>query len=155
MIEKKNMDFVHLSPKQITTIRKPRQLGKSFKPQGSLWFSCGDTWEQWMEAEGFQPKEPYKFKYFATLNLERLVVLKTVAEIQAFTEQFGIPDKQYPRFFIDWNKVRKETDKSGIYIVNGSLKTARKKFAWYSTFDACSVAIWNKDAILTMTETRL
>ncbi len=108
-----------------------------------------------MAAEGFQPKEPYQFKYFAKLDLKQLVVLKTVAEIKAFTEQYAIPDKKYPSFFIDWNKVRKDTDKSGIYIVNGNLKTARKKFAWYSSFDACSVAIWNKNAILSMTEVPL
>ena len=149
------MEFVHLSSKRIQTVRNARQLGKSFKPKGSLWFSCGDNWETWMAAEGFQPKEPYQFKYIAKLDLNTLIVLKTVADIEAFTEQFGIADKQYPTFFIDWNKVRKETDKSGIYIRNGNLKTARKKYAWYSSFDACSVAIWKKDAILRMTETQL
>lgn len=149
------MEFVHLSPKRIQAIRNPKQLGKSFKPQGSLWFACGDTWEEWMAAEGFQPKEPYKYKYFATLDTDPLIVLKTVADIQRFSEQYSIPDKKYPYFFIDWNKVRSETGKYGIYIVNGTLKTARKKFAWYSSFDACSVAIWNKDAIISMRETRL
>ncbi len=108
-----------------------------------------------MKSEGFQPKEPYKFKYSAKLDMKRLLVLKTVKDIEAFTEHYGIPDKQYPSFFIDWNKVRKETDTSGIYIVNGNLKTARKKYAWYSSFDACSVAIWNKDAILSMKESTL
>lgn len=105
-----------------------------------------------MGTEGFQPKEPYKYKYEADLDMTTLIILKTVADIKDFSEQYGIPDKKYPFFGIDWNKVKKETDKSGIYIVNGSLKTARKKFPWYSTFDACSVAIWNKNAIISMKE---
>lgn len=149
------MVFVHLSSNQIRTIRSPRQLGDSFKPKGSLWFACDDTWETWMAAEGFVPKEPYTYKYEATLDLNMLIVLKTVADIRVFSEKYAIQDKKYPYYFIDWNKVKKETDKSGIYIVNGLLKTARKKYAWYSTFDACSIAIWNKNAILSMKETRL
>ena len=108
-----------------------------------------------MAAEGFVPKEPYTYKYEARLDLNMLIVLKTIADIRVFSEKYAIPDKKYPNYFIDWNKVKKETDKSGIYIVNGLLKTARKKYAWYSTFDACSIAIWNKNAILSMKETRL
>ena len=108
-----------------------------------------------MKAEGFQPKKPYKFKYFATLDTSKLVILKTVKDIQTFTERFSIPDEKYPFFFIDWNKVRRETEKSGLYLVNPNLKTARKKYAWYSSFDACSVVIWKKDAILSIRETRL
>ena len=149
------MEFVHLSSNQIHRIRSPRQLGAGFKPQGSLWFACGDTWEEWMAAEGFQPKEPYKYKYKAILDLNMLIVLKTVADIKAFSERYTIPDKKYPYFFIDWNRVRDDTNKSGIYIVNGTLKTARKKYPWYSSFDACSVSIWNKNAIVSMVETRL
>lgn len=147
--------FVHLSANPITRIRSPRQLGDSFKPKGSLWFACGDTWEEWMAAEGFVPKDPYKYKYEAELDLEMLIVLKTGADIKAFSEQYAIPDEKYRYFGIDWNKVRDDTGKSGIYIVNGKLKGARKKFPWYSTFDACSVAIWNKNAIQSMKETEL
>ena len=154
-LPKKSMEFVHLSPVRFTKLRSPRSLGTSFKPKGSLWFSCGDAWEEWMKAEGFEPKQPYKFKYFTTLDISSLLVLKTVKDIEEFTERFCIPDKDYPYFFIDWNKVRKETEKSGIYIVNGNLKTTRKKYAWYTSFDACSVAIWKKDAILSMRETTL
>ena len=147
--------FVHLSPTQLNRLRSPRQLGDGFKPKGSLWFACGDAWEQWMAAEGFVPKEPYKYKYEADLDLEMLIVLKTGADIAEFSEHYAIPDKKYPFFGIDWNKVKSDTGKSGIYIVNGNLKTARKKFPWYSTFDACSVAIWNKNAIRSLKETEL
>jgi hypothetical protein len=149
------MEFVHLSPVRIEEFRNPRSLGKGFKPKGSLWFSCGDAWEEWMKAEGFVPKEPYKYKYKATLDLNRLLILKTNAEIKAFSENYAIPDEKYPFFLIDWNQVRKETGKSGLYIVNGTLKTARKKYAWYSSLDACSVAVWKKDAILSLTETKV
>jgi len=149
------MVFVHYSSKQIQAIKTPRQLGNGYKPQGTLWFACGNAWETWMAAEGFEPKEPYKYRYEATLTTEMLIVLKTVKDIEQFSEQYAIPDKKYPFFFIDWNKVKQDTGKSGIYIVNGQLKTARKKFPWYSTFDACSVAIWNKNAIQSMTETQL
>jgi hypothetical protein len=149
------MVFVHLSRSQLQTIKSPRQLGTGFKPQGSLWFACGTAWEDWMAAEAFEPKDPYKYKYEANLDTDMLVVLKTVGDISAFSNQFAIPDKKYPFFSIDWNKVKKETGKSGIYIMNGSLKTARKKFLWYSTFDVCSVAIWDKNAIRSMIESEL
>lgn len=149
------MVFVHLSHTQIQKIKTPRQLGKGYKPQGSLWFACGNAWEEWMSAEGFQPKEPYKYKYEATLDTEMLLILKTIGDIQTFSEKYAIPDTKYRYFFIDWNKVKRETGKSGIYILNGSLKTARKKFPWYSTFDACSIAIWNKDAVRSMVEIKL
>jgi hypothetical protein len=46
---------------------------------------------------------------------------------------------------IDWNKVAKEY--SGIFIKNATLKKARSDFIWYSMFDICSVAIWNKEGI--------
>jgi hypothetical protein len=108
-----------------------------------------------MAAEGFQPREAYTYKYEANFDTDRLVVLKTVGDIAAFSNQYAIPGKNYPFVSIDWNKVKKDTGKSGIYIVNGSLKTARKKFPWYSTFDACSVAIWDTNAIVSMVETPL
>lgn len=142
--------FIHLSPKKIKEIVSPKNLGTSFKPQGCLWFGCGSTWETWIESEGFQPKSPYKYKYEATLNMKKLLVLKTVADIKAFSERYATPD-----LGIQWNKVRKESGKDGIYIVNGSLKTARKMYPWYSTFDVCSVGVWNKDAVVSMRESKL
>jgi hypothetical protein len=149
------MEFVHLSPEPIEEFRNPRNLGKSFKPKGSIWFSCGNEWEEWMAVERFVPTKPYKYKYKATLDLNRLLILKTNADIKAFSEKYSIPDETYPFFSIDWNQVRKETGKSGLYLVNAKLKTARKKYAWYLSFDICSAVIWNKNAILSFTEEKL
>lgn len=147
------MEFIHLSSKKIGSIRTPRTLGTGYKPQGSLWFACESAWEDWMAAEDFHPKKPYKYKYVAILNTEPLIILRTVADIQDFSETFAIPGTQFRS--IDWTKVKHDTGKYGVYVVNAQLKTARRKYAWYSSFDVCSAVIWNKAAILSFQETEL
>ena len=149
------MVFIHLSRPQVQTIKSPRQLGRGFKPRGCLWFACGTAWEDWMAAEDIQPEVPYGYRYEARLYRQRLVLLKTGRDIQEFSDNYAIPDEKYPFYSIDWNRVKKETGKSGIYIMNGNLKTMRKKYPWYSTFDVCSVAIWDNNAIRSMVETQL
>jgi hypothetical protein len=139
------MKFTHLSPTKIEKFKTPTNLGKSFKPSGCLWFACDNTWEEWLDKELL---ERYKYTYHAKLDIHNLIVLKTKKDIEEFSKQFAIPDTNY--ISIDWNRVRRTTGKGGIYIVNPSIKSARLEYTWYSSFDVCSVAVWNKEAILEM-----
>ena len=150
--------FVHLSPRRITHFKTPENLGDGPKPLRCLWFSCGDAWEKLAASD---MPDTYlknsKYKYEAKIDETKLLVLKTVKQIADFTDKYSIIDKERPDLTsasIDWNKVRSETGKSGIYIPNADLKTARKKYLWYYSFDICSIAVWNGDAILSMEESK-
>jgi hypothetical protein len=144
------MKFIHLSPREIKRFNSPKDLGDGPKPLGTLWFACGDVWEEYVASE-MPDEKNYKYKYEADLDESKLLILKTVKQIKDFTEKYWLDVEGYPRLksaSIDWNRVRDETGKSGIYIPNAGLKKARKDYLWYYSFDICSVAIWDKDAIL-------
>ena len=50
---------------------------------------------------------------------------------------------------IDWEQVRQ--DYSGILVVDAMLDR-RDRFQWYDVWDVPSAAIWNEDAILSVSE---
>jgi len=146
------MKFTHLSKTQITKFHTPKKLGMNVKPKG-LWFACGDDWKEWVRGEmGDDWLESYKYEYIAELDESKLIVLETVKDIKEFNDQFSGDDKFYS---IDWDKVKKDTGKSGIFIKTPNIAKARQKYIWYSTFDICSVAVWKKDAIKTFVEHKI
>ena len=148
--------FTHLSSRKLKHFKRPEDLSDGPKPLRTLWFSCGDAWENLAESE--MPDsylKNLKYKYEAKIDETKLLILKTVKDIKEFTDKYSIADEERPDLTsasIDWNRVRSETGKSGIYVPNANLKAARKKYLWYYSFDICSVAIWNGDAILSMKE---
>ncbi len=146
----------HLSQTPLKKIRNPKNLGFSFKPEGCLWVACGKEWEEFVEDEmeaGYDRQ--YKHKYKIELDLDRIIVLKTKKDISDFNQKYTVEIEdtpQYKNFLIDWNQVRKETGKYGIFIKNPHIKTARREFPWYSSFDVCSAGIWDNRAILKIEE---
>jgi hypothetical protein len=145
------MRFVHLSSKPYTRFVSPTDLGTSFKPAGTLWVACDTEWKDWLK----QSELPLpKYEYEVVLKEDRLMTLKTEAEIKSFSERFSIPDKEFPHFEVDWNRVKAETGKDGIYIPNAAIESAREKYAWYASFDICSAAVWNEAAIASITKTK-
>lgn len=144
------MKFTHLSTSKIEKFKKPRSLGVDSKPRGCLWFACGNNWESWLsENEQTHWLNTYKYTYTATLDIKSLIVLKTKKEIEEFTKKYKVD-----KYTIDWNRVKKDTDKYGIYIVNPSIKSARQEYLWYASFDVCSVGVWDERAILSMEESK-
>lgn len=144
------VNFVHLSVSELKKFKTPKNLGRSFKPNGCLWFGCDDDWETWLsETEQISWLNVYKYKYIAKLDIQSLIVLRTKKEIGEFTEKYKID-----KYTIDWNRVREETGKYGIYIVNPSIKTARQEYLWYSSFDVCSAGVWDERAILSIEESK-
>jgi len=146
------MKFTHLSKTQIEKFHTPKKLGKNVKPKG-LWFACGDDWKKWVRSEmGDDWLENYKYEYTAELDESKLIVLDTVKDIKEFNDQFSGDEKFYS---IDWDRVKKDTGKSGLYIKNPHIFSARQKYTWYASFDICSVAVWKKDAIKTFVEHKI
>jgi len=155
------MKFVHMSPRKIKSFKTPQRLLFRFKPRGCLWFSCGDQWETYVKEEMMEGSyDVYKYKYEAELDETKLIILKTYKDIKEFSDKFlvsesdieteGLEDLDLSTAFINWDKVRKDTGKDGIYVKNALIKRARLDFLWYSSFDICSVAVWGKDAIKSM-----
>jgi len=147
------MKFTHLSKTQITKFHTPKKLGRNTKPV-ALWFACGDAWKEWIRDEMGNDEwfNTYKYEYTAELDESKLIILETVKNIKDFNDQFS-GDKDF--YSIDWDKVKKETGKSGLYIKNPRIFSARQKYMWYASFDICSVAVWKKDAIKSFVEHKI
>lgn len=125
-------------------------MGDGPKPSGTLWFACNDEWENYASSE--LPDEylkSRKYKYEADLDESKLLILKTFKQIKDFADKYSDIEEhsRLKTASIDWNRVRDETGKSGIYIPNAGLKKAKETYLWYYSFDVCSVAVWKKDAI--------
>ena len=146
------MKFVHLSKTRIEKFHTPKKLGWDLKPR-ALWFACGDAWEEYVKVElSSDWLEAYKYEYTAELDESKLIILETVKDIKEFNDKFS-GDENF--FSILWDKVKKETGKSGIYIKNPSILSARRTYTWYASFDICSVAVWKKDAIKSFVEHKI
>lgn len=146
------MKFVHLSKTQIEKFHTPKKLGRNTKPKG-LWFACGDAWREYVKVElSSDWLEAYKYEYTAELDESKLIVLETVKDIKEFNDKFSGDEDFYS---IDWDKAKKETGKSGIFIKNPQILKARKKYTWYASFDICSAAVWKKDAIKSFVEHKI
>lgn len=145
------MKFIHYTNTPFYEF-KNRTLNINFKPVKALWLSCNNDWVKWKKREGMN--WDYKYKYTFNIDKSKLIILKTYKDIYEFTikyksnNQIKISGKKH--YIIDWNKVKK--DYSGIFIKKANIKKAREDFIWYYSIDVCSVALWNKDAIIDFTE---
>ncbi len=158
------MRFTHLATKKVKKFKTPKCLGISFKPAGCLWVACEKEWEEWIVDNLPQEWiESYKYKYDVDVDISNLIVLKTYKNIKAFSDRFciefeeDVAEKINPVFkndlefrkytLVDWNRVRKETGAYGIFVEDANIKKARREFTWYTSFDVCSVGIWDERAI--------
>ena len=145
------MKFIHYTNTPFYKFKNPK-INTNFKPVKALWLSCNNNWVNWKKREGLNFN--YKYKYTFNIDKSKLIILKTYKDIDEFTikyksnKQITISGKKH--YIIDWNKVKK--DYSGIFLKNANIKKARENFIWYYSFDVCSVALWNKDAIIDFSE---
>lgn len=144
------MKFIHLSTKKFEKFITPRTLGKGYKPINTLWVAKDNEWEDWLKDGTMSKDEIEKLhKYEFDIDITKVIKLSTYEDVSSFNSLFGIRDPLYKKhYIIDWNKVKKDTGKSGVYVENAYIKNARKDFPWYSTFDIESIAIWKKDCII-------
>jgi hypothetical protein len=119
------------------------------KPEG-LWYGFGSSWVDWVKSE--MPGWEGKFYYLLEVNESKILQLKNILQLEAFTEQYGVQDdllKEFKFFIIDWKKVSKKY--SGIEI-NPYIHEARFKLTWYYPWDVASGCIWKEDAIKSFEE---
>lgn len=163
------MKFVHISIKSepFTKFRTPRKLKTGHKPNNCLWVAPEGVWLEFIQDfPGFSTWKDDIIQQEFDIDIDKLIVLKTYDDLKKFNDEFsvktfvdtgrknkdGLPSG-YTDKLIDWDKVKKETGKSGVYIVNANLAQARRDFKWwYNLFDVESVCIWNKDAIKSFEE---
>jgi len=141
------MKFIHLSDKPYTTFNTPKSSLGIFKPNG-LWLAPKGVWEEYTKFE--LSRQPHKYTYEFDIDIDKLIILKTYKDIEKFNDTYSVEvenSPEYKDFFVDWDRAKKETGKSGVYIKNAQIKQARQKFIWYSGFDVESISIWNSDAI--------
>jgi len=134
------MKFTHLTDTPFTTFKTPKNLGKDFKPHGVLWVANEKQWKEFVDWK------TYKYEQEFQIDMSKVIELKTYQDIKDFDETYGIKTPEYT--IINWNKVRKDSGKSGIYIKDAQIKKARQEFLWYSAFDIECVGIWRKDCII-------
>jgi hypothetical protein len=98
-------------------------LGSWFKPRGCLWLSCGDAWLKWLSDEQMASMlKSYRFVWTVEVDTERLVCLMTKRDIKHFHKRFGVV--AHESYAIDWDRVRRETGKSGVYVHDASITLA-------------------------------
>ena len=141
------MKFIHLSDKPYTKFNTSKSSLGLIKPEG-LWLAPKGVWEEYSKVE--LSRQPHKYVYEFDVDIDKLLILKTYKDIKTLNDTYGIEvedSPEYENFFIYWDRIKKETGKSGVYVKNAQIKKARQEFMWYNAFDVESICIWNKDAI--------
>jgi len=152
---------MHFSKKEIKSVRTRyfKQSSISIGKPNGLWISDEDDygWKEWCRDNEFA-RSRFVHAYHIDLNPEAKVLhLKTVQEIDAFTEKYGIgmmkmlgiegrEDLMGGLGFINWKKVRRSY--GGIII--SPYQYARRlhpQTHWYYGWDCASGCIWSKKAI--------
>lgn len=134
------------------TLDRTRTYTQGSTPNGKplgLWLS-DDTdlgWAEWCRSEEFHLHGLEHRTQFTIADDANILHLSTVAEIAAFTDEWGtddpyVPDLRWRR--IDWVSVAERYD--GILITPYQWE-ARYEFMWYSGWDVASGCFWNLDAI--------
>ena len=143
--------FSHFSPKRfrLTDFREPH-LNAHIIPLGSLWLSEGDLWLNWCKKEGlFTGKYNYSVK--VCIDTSRLIVL-TRDDVVQFAKKFGRFSNG--AWLIQWDRVRDETGKCGVWFRHTHDHTAHfnpnvwSKHMWFYGRDVSSVALWSASCII-------
>tara|TARA_Y100000389_G_C17408616_1_gene489536 strand:- start:649 stop:1170 length:522 start_codon:yes stop_codon:yes gene_type:complete len=147
-----------ITDKKIIKFNRDYKQRICLKPSG-LWYSCYDSWYNWMSEE----IPDMLFKYIHKLNIKnnvltdirnknknKLLVIKTLKDFDLFTKNYKVKtyykDKGIIKefIFIDWIKV--SNDFGGIEICPYLNK--RRNILWYYGFDVASGCIWNLQSII-------
>lgn len=148
------MRLIHYSPNPFTLERRavqqddPRNF--TMKPRG-LWVSVDDAW--YVAALEMFGDDNLKHASLITLSPEaRILYLKTVGDIDHFTEQYTIDADERFQILgraIDWPTVAKEYQ--GIVIAPYQFRRRLTPHTfWYYGWDCASGCIWDVDAIATV-----
>ena len=144
---------------------KYKQPKDGIKPNG-LWYSCYNSWYNWVVVEGI----PWLHKYIHKINInnnvltdiknkdkDKLLVISNIKDFDIFNKKYGYSASYNKKFWknkgggndlIKWDKVAK--DYGGIEIC--PYLTDKRYYLWYNTFDVASGCIWNTKSIIKNSE---
>ena len=129
--------------KTLNIIQQVQRTGP--KPSG-LWYSVGDEWKRWCEAEEFRT-DTLAVVYRLIVDEGAILRLTTESEIRAFTARFRLRDTAWQTWDINWPRIAREW--AGIEIApyqwGCRLDTGTR---WYSGWDVASGCIWDSRALL-------
>lgn len=142
------VNFTHLSSSLLGTFVAPITLGHDMKPHGCLWLSYQNDWLDYVKYEVPDLFMSYRYQYNVNVDMDQLIVLDSWADVKAFHKRY------HKVLYIDWDKVRSDTEKSGV-LVNAPFPRFDKcneNIIWPYTFDVCSVAVWGRDCIVSVSK---
>lgn len=148
------VNFTHLSESLLGSFITPVTLGHDMKPHGCLWLSYKDDWLQYVKDEVPDLYTSYRYQYNVNIDLDQLIVLDSWAEVKDFHQEYAIQKRYHKVLYIDWDKVRSTTDKCGV-LVNAPFPRFDRRnenIIWPYTFDVCSVAVWGRDCIVSVSK---
>lgn len=119
------------------------------KPYG-LWYSIGDEWKQWCEAEDFCIGR-LAVVYKLSIDKDTVLRLTTEQAIREFSSEFLLRDTPWQTWDIDWPRVARQW--AGIEIAPyqyGCRFDATLR--WYSGWDVASGCIWDQQGLASWKE---
>jgi hypothetical protein len=124
------------------------------KPNGGLWYGCGNSWIEWCLAEDFGLE--WSYVHEIDVDLSKIKVIDNIADFDLFSEKFGLADEFYSRFVnqdfmpkfdrIDWKRLE-SLGFMGIEINPYLWKRRLSGGMWYYGWDCASGCIWNAEAV--------
>lgn len=123
---------------------RPEDLGKRTKPAKCLWLALGKIWLKWTRNNMNDIFQKYRHFYAVSVNFDDLVVLDTDDKAREFDGRFRLSSGG-----VDWNRVRRDTGKKGIFVGRRALIDT------FDGYDISSAAIWDASCILDWQEVDL
>lgn len=146
----------HTSSEPIESAKDVAIEGKlfGFKPRG-FWYSCGDSWIEWMSWEMPDWLNSVKYLYELDIDYSKMLVIDTEEKLILFDKMQqdrtkrhndvnSYTDKMGGFWGIDWKPIMQNY--YGIEICPYQ-SSQRHSINWYYTWDVASGCIWNAKAI--------
>ena len=122
------------------------------KPTG-LWYSAptvdehgyarNDGWEHWCTAENYAIKK-LAYSHGLAVDLDRMLVLRTVEAVDAFNEEFRADDNRISR--IHWGAVGVKYAGIEIAPYHYGIRLD-PRYIWYYGWDCASGCVWDLSAV--------
>jgi hypothetical protein len=155
MLYARPMPFIHYGRQPLRQVRSMQQgciADRGDKPEG-LWFSVGDDWRRYCEAERFAMDIFEHGTQIVFAAHAKILALSGASELDAFTDAYRfVPEwaRSLPipglHTAIDWRSVAGEYDA----VVIAPYCRERRQHArtrWYQRWDCASGCVWNAAAV--------
>lgn len=138
----------HITTKKLRAIRQETRPQKiDFKPNG-FWYGVDGDWERWCKSEDWGlSKDKENLEYEVTLGDENLLILSSVAEIDAFHEKHKAELCPSVSDYIDWKAVVEQYDGIEIAPYQWDRRHSGAAHRWYYVWDCASGCIWRPKGV--------